>query len=83
MIDQAAPRQRVLVVSHNTTGVAPYGGVEVYQESVRLALAGQFEFWFYTPDRSAKPLGKATACVMRTSRLLRPSPSRTGSILTC
>lgn len=59
VIDQAAPRQRVLVVSHNTTGVAPYGGVEVYQESVRLALAGQFEFWFYTPDRSAKPLGKA------------------------
>lgn len=58
-IDPVAPRQRVLVVSHNTTGVAPYGGVEVYQESVRLALAGQFEFWFYTPDRSAKPLGKS------------------------
>jgi len=58
-VGPAASRKRVLVVSHNTTGVAPYGGVEVYQESVRLALADQFEFWFYTPDRSAKPFGKA------------------------
>lgn len=55
----APKRRRILVVSHNTTGVAPYGGVEVYQESVRKALKGDHEFWFYTPDRTVKPFGRA------------------------
>jgi len=53
----AATRRRVLVVSHNILGVAPYGGVEVYQESVRQALSGEIEFLFYTPDRSVQPMG--------------------------
>ncbi len=53
----AAPRRKVLVVSHNILGVVPYGGVEVYQDSVRQALNGQMEFLFYTPDRAAQPMG--------------------------
>jgi len=50
-------RRKVLVVSHNILGVVPYGGVEVYQDSVRQALADDIEFLFYTPDRSVQPSG--------------------------
>lgn len=58
-----ASRRKVLVVSHNILGVAPYGGVEVYQDSVRQALAGDIEFLFYTPDRSVEPMGsRYTLC---------------------
>jgi glycosyltransferase involved in cell wall biosynthesis/spore maturation protein CgeB len=57
--DDVSPlaRRKVLVVSHNILGVAPYGGVEVYQESVRQALADDIAFLFYTPDRSVQPNG--------------------------
>ncbi|WP_229019954.1 glycosyltransferase family protein [Xanthomonas phaseoli] len=56
--DSPLTRRKVLVVSHNIIGVAPYGGVEVYQESVRQALADDIEFLFYTPDRSVQPSGR-------------------------
>lgn len=57
-VSGATTRRKVLVVSHNILGVAPYGGVEVYQDCVRQALAGDVEFLFYTPDRSVQPMGR-------------------------
>ncbi|OEZ01758.1 hypothetical protein BIY45_04790 [Stenotrophomonas sp. BIIR7] len=53
----SSSRRKVLVVSHNILGVPPYGGVEVYQDSVRTALGDTFEFLFYTPDRSVGSMG--------------------------
>lgn len=54
---QPDSRPRLLVVSHNILGVEPYGGVEVYQDSIRQALKDQFELLFYVPDRGVAPLG--------------------------
>lgn len=44
-------RRKVLFVTHNIMGVEPYGGVEVYQETLRKEMGDQFEFLFYTLDR--------------------------------
>lgn len=48
----SAARPKVLFVTHNIIGVEPYGGVEVYQEAIRNAMARDFEFMFYTLDRA-------------------------------
>jgi glycosyltransferase involved in cell wall biosynthesis/spore maturation protein CgeB len=45
-------RPRVLHVTHNVTGVVPYGGVEIYQEMMGKALAGEFESLYYVPDQT-------------------------------
>jgi len=54
---QFAPsrRRRVLQVTHNIVGVAPYGGVEIYQDLVANALSAgeEFEVLFYVPDSTA------------------------------
>lgn len=56
---QPAPkaRRRIMMVSHNILGVEPYGGVEVYQDSVRQAIGDEFELFFYVPDRTVTPVG--------------------------
>lgn len=45
---------RVLQVTHNTVGVPPFGGVEVYQDWVArtLAAAGEFECFFLVTDNT-------------------------------
>lgn len=63
-------RSRVLIVSHNILGVEPYGGVEVYQESIRQGLKGQFEIMFYVPDRSVQPVGMRYLMLDENMRLL-------------
>lgn len=45
-----ASRPRILIVTHNLMGSAPWGGVEVYQSLVLKALKSKFEFWIYSPD---------------------------------
>lgn len=56
-VPAAGGRRRVMMVSHNILGVEPYGGVEVYQDSVRQALKDEFELFFYVPDRTVSPVG--------------------------
>ena len=53
-------RPRVLYVTHNTVGVPPFGGVEVYQQSMIKELQKQFEFFVYAPT-GAHPLGSQYA----------------------
>jgi len=47
----ANKRKRILLVSHNVAGVAPYGGVELYQETYAQVLSGH-DFSILYPDRN-------------------------------
>ncbi|RXR02740.1 glycosyltransferase family protein [Pseudoxanthomonas composti] len=57
LLSETRQRRRLMMVSHNVLGVEPYGGVEVYQDSVRRALKDEYELFFYVPDRSVTPVG--------------------------
>jgi glycosyltransferase involved in cell wall biosynthesis/spore maturation protein CgeB len=48
-------RKRVLFVTHNMAGIAPYGGVELYQQTIAEGL-GSFDFYFLYPSRSQSEL---------------------------
>lgn len=54
-------RPKVLFVTHNILGVQPYGGVEVFQHEIIKSLRKYFQFFIYTVDRTALPLGKKCA----------------------
>ena len=45
------PKPNILVVTHNTTSSATYGGVEVYQELVTSAMKEHFNFLYLVPKK--------------------------------
>lgn len=49
-------RKRVLSVSHNVAGVVPFGGVELYQETVSKALLAKYDFFELYPARHKSAL---------------------------
>jgi glycosyltransferase involved in cell wall biosynthesis/spore maturation protein CgeB len=54
-VPHTARRKRILLVSHNVSGIPPFGGVELYQESQVSALK-DYEFFVLYPDRGISKL---------------------------
>jgi glycosyltransferase involved in cell wall biosynthesis/spore maturation protein CgeB len=77
----AAARPRVLMVTHNTIGGRPWGGVEVYQEWIRQSLADRFEVWTYAPVTPEEGCEFSNACVLLDDQLRQVERPTFGTLL--